>query len=135
MPRFHTHSGGGSWPGARWGTFIFGRCNLDHGVVDAPGNSPQSPSYAALVVALGCRASAKGFVDLTRQPKVVQQNSKPAGNTYDSSLSGCFATGGLCQSPSAQIAVGTSVAQDVLRSIDQKQAQETVACLGDSECG
>src|SRR5687768_5707532 len=69
------------WPGARWGTSLFGRCYLDHGVTSAPGHSPQSPGYAALEELLSCGAPVEWLVDLARQPQVVQEDRQPAGDT------------------------------------------------------
>jgi hypothetical protein len=61
----------------------------------------------------------------------MKQNSQSSGYSDDSSLLCCLSTNGVAKSPAPKVRVGSRIAKDVVRAIDQQLTKILVAGLGD----
>src|SRR4051812_34429181 len=101
------------------GYVLCGRCHLHPGL-EGPSHTSAVARVRGLSRLLSCHLLAmERLVYLTSHPETVEQNSQSTSDSYDGALLCVLAGSCLLKAPTAEIAVRSSKAKNVVRSIDQ----------------
>ena len=109
--------------------FNWGRCYLHRELDWCPSHTSAVAHVRGLTYALSCHLLAERIVDLPRDPETVEQDSQLPSDSDHCPLLGILAARCSLKSPSTEVAVRTSVPENVVRSTNEHLAEIAVSRL------